>query len=84
MFVLFDYMECKFWWNLLIELKLLQVLQESSQIVSLIHSFLNDNTNSETFRALAEHFENITSNSDDKAAKYTIKNYGLDDQDGFK
>ena len=61
-----------------------QVLQESSQIISLLHSYQIDSKSSETFSSLAEHFLQITENSDDQIAKYTIKNYGLDNQEKFR
>merc|ERR1712062_420730 len=60
------------------------VLQESSLIISLLHSFQLDATGNETFQSLSDHYNSITANAEDKSAKYTIKNYGIEDQEKFR
>jgi len=60
------------------------ILQESSVIISLLHSYQSDSSRQESWKSLTDHYATITQNKDDNSANYSVKNYGLSEQDKFR
>lgn len=61
------------------------VLQDSSLIISLLHSYQFDKEDSHDWKSLDEHYKEIIKSANDtNVAKYTIVGYGLDDMDKAK
>ena len=62
-----------------------QVFQDSSLIISLLHSYQLDRDAKQGWQSLDEHYKKIMKSANDtNIAKYTIVGYGLNDMDKAK